>query len=164
LPLFLIVEAMTELEYILKQVKFFHYKGWETGELRKCVDMLPKLSREELLALYRSRWVSEGDPIKENIFNILFKDKVGKREQRIRTEDTDALILEFKDKKGGNVSLARKELRDRYKAGKDKQKISAAFNSSTKSDQQWVKWQVRKELYGNSGNNGYQWKNRGGNK
>jgi len=142
---------MTELEYILKQVKFFHYKGWETGELRKCVDMLPKLSREELLALYRSRWISEGDPIKENIFNILFKDKVGKREQRIRTEDTDALILEFKDKKGGNVSLARKELRDRYKAGKDKQKISAAFNSSTKSDQQWLKWQIRKEQYGYSG-------------
>lgn len=142
---------MTELEYILKQVKFFHYKGWETGELRKCVDMLPKLSREELLALYRSRWVSEGDPIKENIFNILFKDKVGKREQRIRTEDTDALILEFKDKKGGNVSLARKELRDRYKSGKDKQKISAAFNSSTKSDQQWLKWQIRKEQYGYSG-------------
>ena len=139
---------MTELEYILKQVKFFHYKGWETGELRKCVDMLPKLSREELLALYRSRWISEGDPIKENIFNILFKDKVGKREQRIKTEDTDALILEFKDKKGGNVSLARKELRDRYKAGKDKQKISAAFNSSTKSDQQWLKWQIRKEQYG----------------
>jgi hypothetical protein len=142
---------MTELEYILKQVKFFHYKGWETGELRKCVDMLPKLSREELLALYRSRWVSEGDPIKENIFNILFKDKVGKREQRIKTEDTDARILEFKDKKGGNVSLARKELRDRYKAGKDKQKISAAFNSSTKSDQQWLKWQIRKEQYGYSG-------------
>lgn len=142
---------MTELEYILKQVKFFHYKGWETGELRKCVDMLPKLSREELLALYRSRWVSEGDSIKENIFNILFKDKVGKREQRIKTEDTDALILEFKDKKGGNVSLARKELRDRYKAGKDKQKISAAFNSSTKSDQQWLKWQIRKEQYGYSG-------------
>ena len=151
MPLFLIVEAMTELEYILKQVKFFHYKGWETGELRKCVDMLPKLSREELLALYRSRWVSEGDSIKENIFNILFKDKVGKREQRIKTEDTDALILEFKDKKGGNVSLARKELRDRYKAGKDKQKISAAFNSSTKSDQQWLKWQIRKEQYGYSG-------------
>ena len=142
---------MTELEYILKQVRFFHYNGWEAGELRKCVDMLPKLSREELLALYRSRWVSEGDPIKENIFNILFKDKVGKREQRIRTEDTDALILEFKDKKGGNVSLARKELRDRYKAGKDKQKISAAFNSSTKSDQQWLKWQIRKEQYGYSG-------------
>lgn len=155
---------MTEYEYILKQAKLFHYKGWESGELRKCVDMLPSLSREELLALYRSRWISEGDPVKENIFNILFKDKVGKREERIKTEDTDALILEFKDKKGGSVALARKELRDRYKAGKDKQKISAAFNSSTKSDQQWVKWQVRKELYGNSGNNGYQWKNRGGNK
>ena len=141
---------MTEFEYIMRQVKIFHYKGWETSELRKCVDMLPSLSREELLVLYRSRWISDGDSIKENIFSILFKDKIGKREERIKAEDTDALILEFKDKKGGNVALARKELRDRYKLGKDTQKIFAAFNSSTKSDQEWLKLQVRKEQYGNS--------------
>ena len=141
---------MTEFEYIMRQVKIFHYKGWETSELRKCVDMLPSLSREELLVLYRSRWISDGDSIKENIFNILFKDKIGKREERIKAEDTDALIQEYKDKKGGNVALARKELRDRYKLGKDTQKIFAAFNSSTKSDQEWLKLQVRKEQYGNS--------------
>ena len=141
---------MTEFEYIMRQVKIFHYKGWETSELRKCVDMLPSLSREELLVLYRSRWISDGDSIKENIFSILFKDKIGKREERIKAEDTDALIQEFKDKKGGNVALARKELRDRYKLGKDTQKIFAAFNSSTKSDQEWLKLQVRKEQYGNS--------------
>ncbi len=141
---------MTEFEYIMRQVKIFHYKGWETSELRKCVDMLPSLSREELLVLYRSRWISDGDSIKENIFSILFKDKIGKREERIKAEDTDALIQEYKDKKGGNVALARKELRDRYKLGKDTQKIFAAFNSSTKSDQEWLKLQVRKEQYGNS--------------
>ena len=148
---------MTDYEYILQQAKLFHYKGWEDGELRKCVDMLPSLSRQELVALYRSRWISDEKNIKQTIFNILFKDQVGKREERIRTEDTDALIEEFLDKKGGNVALARKELRERYKAGKDKQKIATIFNSSTKSDQQWVKSQVRKEKYGDSNNN-YQWK------
>ena len=148
---------MTDYEYILQQAKLFHYKGWDDSELRKCVDMLPSLSRQELVALYRSRWISDEKNIKQTIFNILFKDQVGKREERIRTEDTDALIEEFLDKKGGNVALARKELRERYKAGKDKQKIATIFNSSTKSDQQWVKSQIRKEQYGDSDKN-YQWK------
>lgn len=149
---------MTDFEYILQQAKLFHYKGWEDGELRKCVDMLPHLSRQELVALYRSKWISDGKIIKQTIFNILFKDLVGKREERIKTEDTDALIQEFLDKKGGNVALARKELRDRYKAGKDKQKIAGVFNASTKADQQWVKSQIRKERYGDSNNNNYHWK------
>ena len=149
---------MTDFEYILQQAKLFHYKGWEEGELRKCVDMLPSLSRQELVALYRSKWMSDRKIIKQTIFNILFKDQVGKREERIKTEDTDALIQEFEDKKGGNVALARKELRERYKAGKDKQKIASLFNISTKSDQQWMKAQIRKERYGDSGNNNYQWK------
>ena len=142
---------MTDYEYILRQVKFFHYKGWESGELRKCVDMLPNLSRQELVSLYMSRWIADIKILKESIFNILFKNKIGKREERIKTEDIDALIQEFQDKKGGNVALARKELRERYKAGKDKYAIEAVFNASTKSDQQWVKSQKRMERYGNSG-------------
>ena len=28
---------MTDYEYIIKQLKLFHFKGWEDGELRKCV-------------------------------------------------------------------------------------------------------------------------------
>lgn len=149
---------MTDYEYVLQQAKLFHYKGWEDGELRKCVDMLPRLSRQELVALYRSRWISDEKVFKQTIFNILFKNQLGKRKERIKTEDTDSLILEFQDKKGGNVALARKELRDRYKAGMDKQKIAGVFNASTKADQQWVKNQVRKERYGSSNSNNYQWK------
>jgi len=45
---------MTDYEYILQQVKLFHFKEWEAGELRKCVDMLPGLSRQELTSLYYS--------------------------------------------------------------------------------------------------------------
>jgi hypothetical protein len=149
---------MTDFEYILKQVKLFHFKGWESGELRKCVDMLPKLSRQELTSLYLSRWVKEDKVFKESVFNTLFADKVGKREQRIKDLDTDALIEEFKDKKSRNVALIRKEMHNRYKENKDgdRAKITTAFNASTKSDQEWVKSQIRKERFGDSGSN-YQW-------
>lgn len=88
--------------------------------------------------------------------NGLFADKVGKREERIKNMPTDQLIEEFKDKKSGNIALIRKELRERYKANRDRVMIEIAFNASTKSDQQWVKSQIRKERYGNAGNN--QWK------
>lgn len=148
---------MTDYEYIIKQVKLFHFKGWEQGELRKCVDMLPNLSRQELVSLYKSRWTAEDKAFREAVFNVLFEGKAGKREERIKNMDTDALIKEFQDKQSGNVSLIRKEMKDRYKANRDRQKIATAFNNSTKSDQQWVKWQIRKERYGNSNSNNY-WK------
>ena len=148
--------TMTDYEYILKQVKLFHYKGWEAGELRKCVDMLPNLSRQELVSLYRSRWSAGDKAFREAVFNVLFEGQAGKREERIKNLGTDALIEEFQDKQSGNVSLIRKEMRERYKANRDRQKIAIAFNNATKSDQQWVKWQIRKERYRDSGNN--QWK------
>ena len=141
---------MTDYDYILQQARKFHYSKWDDEELRKCVDMLQNLSRQELSLLYQSRWVKDDKVFRESIFNTLFKDKVGKREQRIKEMDVDTLIEEFQDKKSGNVSLIRKEMRDRYKAGKDRQKIIIAFNNATKSDQQWVKWQQRKEQYGES--------------
>ena len=151
---------MIDYEYILQQVKLFHFKGWEDGELRKCVDMLPGLSRQELTSLYYSKWVKEDRKFRDAVFNALFAGKVGKREERIKNLDTDALIEEFKDKKSGNVALIRKEMRERYKANKgyDRNKIAIAFNASIKGDQAWVKSQVRKERYGDSGNNNFQWK------
>jgi hypothetical protein len=120
--------------------------------------MLPNLSREELTSLYYSRWVKDDKVFRDTVFGTLYKDKVGKREQRIKELDVVALIAEFQDKKSGNVALVRKEMRDRYKAGKDKQLIADAFSHATKSDQQWVKSQIRKEQYGDSNNHIYQWK------
>ena len=149
---------MTDYEYILQQARKAHYSGWDDVELRKCVDMLAGLSRQELTFLYYSRWMKEDKVFRMSVFNTLFKEKVGKREERIKNDDIDALIEEFQDKQSGNVSLIRKEMRERYKAGKDRQKITVAFNNATKSDQTWLKWQIRKERYGNSGNNNDQWK------
>ena len=146
---------MTDYEYIISKVRKFHFTKWDDAELRKCVDMLPNLLRQELTSLYYSKWVKEDRKFRDAVFNALFAGKVGKREERIKNMDTDALIEEFKDKKSGNVALIRKEMRERYKANKDfdRSKIATAFNASIKMDQQWVKSQVRKERYGDSGNN-----------
>jgi hypothetical protein len=148
---------MTDYEYIMARCRKYHFTGWDENELRECQSILPNLTREELVSVYRSRLLDERHPLKQMAFKVLFADKVGKREERIKALDTDALIEEFKDKKSGNVALIRKEMRERYKANKglDHSKIASAFNASTKSDQQWVKSQVRKERYGDS--NKSQW-------
>ena len=132
---------MTDYEYILKQARKFHYSKWDDAELRKCVDMLPNLSREELTALTMNRWTREAKILRESIFNILFKDQIGKREERIRNLETNALIDEFQDRKSGNVSLCRLELRERYQAGRDMEEIAEAFNDSGDRDQSWLKKQ-----------------------
>lgn len=132
---------MTDYEYILKQARKFHYSKWDDVELRKCVDMLPNLSREELTALTMNRWTREAKVLRETIFNILFKDQIGKREERIRNLETNALIAEFQDRKSGNVSLCRLELRERYQAGRDMEEIAEAFNDSGDRDQSWLKKQ-----------------------
>ena len=139
---------MTDYEYILKQARKFHYSKWDDAELRKCVDMLPNLSREELTSLTMNRWTREAKILRESIFNILFKDQIGKREERIRNLETNALIAEFQDRKSGNVSLCRLELRERYQAGRDMEEIAEAFNKSGDRDQSWLKKQEKTQKDG----------------
>lgn len=139
---------MTDYEYILKQARKFHYSKWDDAELRKCVDMLPNLSREELTALTMNKWTREAKILRESIFNILFKEQIGKREERIENLETEALIAEFQDRKSGNVSLCRVELRERYLAGRDIQEIAEAFNSSGEKDQTWLKKQEKTQKDG----------------
>ena len=139
---------MTDYEYILQQARKFHYSEWTDEELRKCVDMLPNLSRQELTALTLNKWTKEAAVLRESIFNILFKDQIGKREEKIKNMETKEMIAEFQDSKSGNVSLCREELKQRYLAERDKDEIAEAFRNSNKSDQQWVKSQEKKEADG----------------
>ena len=144
---------MTDYEYIIKQARKFHYSKWTDEELRKCIDMLVGLDRQELVSLYMSRWIAEEKILKEEIFKILYADKLGKREERIKEMELKELIEEFQDKKSGNVSLIRNELKHRYKEGLDEEKmiIANAFKESrSKGDQMWIELQLRRELYGNS--------------
>ena len=136
---------MTDYEYILQQAKKFHFTGWNDEELRKCVDMLPNLSRQELINLTLNRWTKEAKVLRESIFNILYKDKIGKREERIKNLETNALIAEFLDRNSGNVALCRVELKERYKAGRDMEEIAELFTHSNKSDKAWLEKQQKKE-------------------
>lgn len=140
---------MTEYEFIMSQCRKYHFTTWDVDVLEKCKALLRNLTREDLVRVYRSNLLGDRDPLKKEAFKVLFADKIGKREKRIKEMPTDKLIVEFRDKTSGNVSLARKELRERYKTGRDRELIMPAFNSATKSDQQWLKWQIRNERYGN---------------
>ena len=135
---------MTDYEYILQQAKKAHYSGWDDAELRKCVDMLTGLTHEQLFALYTSKWLKDEKTLKNEVFRNMFLDKIGKREERIKNMSTEELIAAFREKEKGNVSLIRKEMRDRYKAGRDKPLITMAFNASNKKDQQWIIKQEKK--------------------
>ena len=120
------------------------------------MDMLVGLERQELVSLYMSKWIAGEKVLKEEIFKILYADRLGKREERIKEMEINELIEEFQDKKSGNVSLIRNELKYRYKEGsdEDKIKIAKAFKESpSKGDQQWIELQMRKELHGSSGGN-----------
>ena len=88
--------------------------------------------------------------MKDEIFKILYMDRLGEREERIKNLSTNQLINEFEDRTSGNVSLIRQELRYRYKEnfGDDRIKIAALFGRSTKGDQQWLELQMRREQYG----------------
>lgn len=143
------MKTMENYEYIMAKCREFRSKQWDEEELRKCIGLLKSLTREELLRVYSSRFLLEKHPLRETVFKTLFADKIGKREERIRTMPVDELITEFEDKKSGNVALIRKEMRDRYKRnkGEEKHKITIAFNKSTKGDQQWIKSQERKAEY-----------------
>ena len=134
---------MTDYEYITKQLRKCHFTGWDDKVMRECIDKLPNLSRQELTSLSLSKWAKDYASFRESIFNILFADKIGQREQRIKELDTQALIEEFKDKKNGNVSLIRTEMQNRYKEGRDCEIIAEAFNASSEKDQAWVKKQEK---------------------
>ena len=143
---------MEEFNYILRQAKKFHYSDWEQSELEKCIDMLPDLTRNELISLYTSRWLSHDKSLKEVIFKCLYSDKIGKLNDRIKEMTTEDLIGELLNKNGGLVTIARQELRRRYieNVGDDRLDIALAFAISSVSDNKWVETQMRKDLYGDN--------------
>ena len=140
---------MTDYEYIVKQTKKFYFTKWDDEELRKCVDMLPTLEHEELTALYHCKWVKK--VLKENIFKVLYMDRIGEREDRIKEMSTVELINKFEERESGNVSLIREELRHRYREdmGDDRMMIAATFRNATKGDQEWLELQLRR-VFNNS--------------
>ena len=107
--------------------------------------MLPNLTHEELMGVYTNRWVTDSK-LKEEIFKILYMDRLGDREERIKEMSTNELINEFEERRSGNIALIRQELRYRYKEdfGDDRIKIAAVFRRATKGDRMWIELQMRR--------------------
>ena len=51
-----------------------HFTGWNESELRSCQEVLPNLTREELVKLYRSKWVD--DKLRKTVFKVLFAENI----------------------------------------------------------------------------------------
>ena len=130
---------MTDYEYIYQQMKKAHYSGWDDEELRKCVDMLPTLSREDQLALYRSKWIEHEKALKEAIFNQLFKERIGERDRKIKAMSVDELIENLHDENGYGKFIVL-EMKDRFDSleDKDKVKIIDTLAATTKANQRWA--------------------------
>lgn len=136
---------MTEYEYIYQQMKKAHYSGWKDEELRKCVDMLPMLSRDELLALYRCKWMGNEKTLKESIFNLLFKERIGERDRKIKAMSVDELIENLHDENGYGKFIVL-EMKDRFDSleDKDKIKILDTLSATTKANQRWAEGKKKK--------------------
>lgn len=130
---------MTDYEYIIQEMKKAHYSGWSDEELRKCVDMLPTLSREEQLALYRSKWIEHEKALKEAIFIQLFKERIGERDRKIKAMSVDELIENLHDENGYGKFIVL-EMKDRFDSleDKDKVKIIDTLSVTTKANQRWA--------------------------
>ena len=136
---------MTDYEYIFQQVKKFHFSGWNDEELRKCVNMLPGLTREQQIALFRSKWVEHEKTLKEAIFNQLFKERIGERDRKIKAMTVDELIENLHDENGYGKFIVL-EMKDRFDSldDKDKMKIIDCLSVTTKANQKWAEGKKKK--------------------
>ena len=137
---------MTDYEYIVQQVKKYHYSGWDAEELRKCVDMLPGLTREQQISLFRSKWIEHEKPLKETIFNLLFKERIEERDRKIKTMNVDELIENLQDENGYGKFIVL-EMKERYDSleDADKVKILDTLSKTTKGNLKWAE-SKRKQL------------------
>ena len=130
---------MSDFEYIFQHVKMFHFSGWNDEELRKCVDMLPNLSRQELISLYRSKWLDQEKILKDTIFHLLFDARIEERDKKIKAMNVDELIENLHDENGYGKFIVI-EMKDRFDSLDiaDKTKIINTLSATTKANKSWA--------------------------
>ncbi len=141
---------MTNYEYILSECKKAHYGKWTQEATDACIYRLNGLTRDELMRLFTSRWLTPKNKLREAIFGLLFKEKIEARASMIRDASEDELGEMLIEKDGNYVKLARHELMARYQqASHDVQiRIIGYFlKAQSKQDRKWgevrEKWQKR---------------------
>lgn len=136
---------MTDYEYIFQQIKKFHFSGWNDEELRKCIDMLPNLSRQELISLYRSKWLDEEKVLKDTIFHLLFDARIEERDKKIKAMNVDELIENLHNENGYGKFIVL-EMKERYDSldFEEKMKIIDTLSATTKANQNWAEGKRKK--------------------
>ena len=136
---------MTDYEYIFQQIKKFHFSGWNDEELRMCVDMLPNLSHQELISLYRSKWLDQEKVLKDAIFHLLFDARIEERDKKIKAMNVDELIENLHDENGYGKFIVL-EMKERYESLEfdDKVKIIDTLAATTKANQNWAEGKRKK--------------------
>ena len=136
---------MKDFDYILQQAKKAHYSGWNDVELRKCVDMLPSISRQELVLLYSSKWLSHDKPLKESIFHLLFDARIEERDKKIKAMNVDELIENLQDESGYGKFIVM-EMKERFDTleDADRMKIINTLMTTTKANKSWAEGKLKK--------------------
>lgn len=138
-------KVMTDYEYIFQQIKKFHFSRWNDEGLRKCVDILPNLSRQELISLYRSKWLDQEKVLKDAIFHLLFDARIEERDKKIKAMNVDELIENLHDENGYGKFIVL-EMKERYDSLEfdDKVKIVDTLAATTKANQNWAEGKRKK--------------------
>ena len=110
--------------------------------------MLPGLTREQQVSLFRSKWVEHEKTLKEAIFNLLFKDRIEERDRKIKAMNVDELIENLHDENGYGKFIVL-EMKERYDSleDEDKVKILDTLSETTKANQKWTEGK-RKQMKG----------------
>ena len=106
--------------------------------------MLPSIPREQLISLYRSKWVTSevvknGKVLKDAIFHQLFKERIEERDRKIKVMSVDELIENLQDENGYGKFIVL-EMKERYDSLEDEEKIKIldTLSATTKANQKWA--------------------------
>ena len=149
-PILNIIIGMTNYEYILSESKRAHYSAWSEKAVNECIQRLDGLTRDELVRLLTSRWLSPKDEVRKAVSRTLFHEQLGQRDAKIREATIDELGAMLIEQNGNYVKLAREEMKKRYQiVDKDTQMTIIGFflKAQSKADKKWgevrEKWQKR---------------------
>lgn len=138
---------MNNYVYIVNECKKAFYGKWKKQAIDACVSRLEALSREELVSLLSSRWLTKKDEVRKETVKVLFKEQLEQHEQLIATSTIDELGTMLIEKGGNNVKWARIELKRRYQdaSHEEQMKIISYFKKgTTKQDVKWGETREKK--------------------
>ena len=124
---------MINYEDIINQVENAVVKSWEPEKLRKCMETLPNLSKQEIIMLRENPNVND-----DELFRPLFFKNISKPTKRNTPITT--LIQNYQNKKSGKVEASRKEIQRRfnYLDWRHQKKILVLFINGSATDRNWA--------------------------